>query len=326
MASTPAVSVVIPVYNAAPCIGELYRRLIAVLEATTTSFEIVLVDDASSDDSWQRVRDLAMADSRLQAIQLARNFGQHAAIAAGLSAARGDSVIVMDCDLQDQPEEIPKLQAAAKEDVEIVFARRKNRSDPRHRQWSSRAALNLVALLSGANIDPEIGTFSLIKRRVVDEYLRVVDKHSHYLQVLRWLGFNQQTVDVIEAERFAGTSSYTFSKLVRHFWNGMVSQSERLLHAAVYIGFIFCGLAVVQMIVLVARSLMHRIGVPGWASLMATIWFVGGTIVFSLGIIGLYIGKIHEQVQRRPPFIVRSHVSTGVAKTDAAEAGSVHRW
>ncbi|MGZ7040942.1 MAG: glycosyltransferase family 2 protein [Thermoanaerobaculia bacterium] len=320
MTTAPAVSVVIPVFNAAHCIAELHRRLVAVLEATATSFEIVLVDDGSTDASWTLVREKALADPRVHAIQLSRNFGQHPAIAAGLRAARGQSIIVMDCDLQDQPEEIPKLQAAAANGgADIVFARRKNRSDTASRQFASRASLAIVDLLSGTRTDPEIGTFSLITRGVADEYLEVADRHAHYLQILRFLGFRQQTVDVVEAPRYAGHSSYTARKLIRHFWNGMVSQSERLLHLSIYLGFLFCALAVVQVGHLIIQKFLFQIGVPGWASLMVVLWLVGGCVLFSLGVLGIYLGKIFEQGQRRPPFIVRSEIADRLEARDARD-------
>ena len=318
MGSAPDISVVIPVFNAAPCLLELYRRLVATLSADR--FEIVFVDDCSSDDSWRVIRDIALADSRVRAIELSRNFGQHPAIAAGLQAASGDVIVVMDCDLQDQPEEIPKLRAAAAEgEFDVVFARRKNRADGALRRLMSRATLGVLNLLSDARVDPEIGSFSLIRRQVAAEYLRVADRHAHYLQVLRWVGFRQTAVDVIEAPRYAGRSSYTLSKLVRHFWNGVVSQSERLLHASVYIGFLFCAVAFVQVCYLIYRKLYHRIDVAGWASLMVVALAVGGLVLFSLGVLGVYIGKIFEQGQRRPPFVIRREVVQRAEKAASIE-------
>lgn len=318
MSNAPDISIVIPVFNAAPCLPELYRRLVATLSADR--FEIVFVDDCSSDASWRVIRDIALADSRVRAIELSRNFGQHPAIAAGLQAATGDVIVVMDCDLQDQPEEIPKLRAAAADgQYDIIFARRKNRSDSAMRRLMSRSTLLVLSLLSGTRVDPEIGSFSLIRRQVAAEYLRVADRHAHYLQVLRWLGFRQTAVDVIEAPRYAGRSSYTWTKLLRHFWNGVVSQSERLLHGSVYVGFLFCAVAFVQVCFLIYRKLYHGITVAGWASLMVVALAVGGLVLFSLGVLGVYIGKIFEQGQRRPPFVVRREVVQRAEKSATAE-------
>jgi dolichol-phosphate mannosyltransferase len=309
MNSSIETSVVVPVFNASACLPELHRRLVSTLQAIGGPFEIVFVDDCSTDQSWSVLREIAESDSRVHAIQLSRNFGQHPAIAAGLTAARGRFIAVMDCDLQDRPEEIPKLQAAmAAGDVDIVFARRKNRSDSAMRKGTSRAFFALLNLLSGSKIDPEIGSFSLITRQVAADYLRVADRHGHYLQVLRWVGFRHTAVDIVEAPRFAGRSSYTLPRLIRHFWNGIVSQSERLLHVSIYLGFVFCAVAAVQVIYLIIRKLYLGISVAGWASLMVVLWLVGGLVLFSLGVLGMYIGKIFEQGQRRPPFVIRTEV------------------
>ena len=299
------VSVVIPVYNAADCLAELYRRLVAVLEPRVPSFEIVLIEDHGTDNSWNVIVSLARKDSRVRGYQLSRNFGQHPAIAAGLSRAQGDRIIVMDCDLQDQPEEIPKLLEASKE-VDIVFARRVSRTDNSYRKLGSRSFFGILRFLSGQSVDPHVGTFSVLTNQVASAYGAAVDRHAHYLQVLRWLGFRHGYVAVMHGQRFAGKSSYSIRKLMRHLMNGIVTQSERLLYISSFLGFAFCLLAVAQIIFLVIRKLFYGIDVEGWASLMAAVWLVGGTLLFCTGVLGIYIAKIFEQGQKRPTFIIRA--------------------
>lgn len=302
-------SIVSPVYHAEACIDELYQRLTAVLRHLPDAYEIILVEDGSPDQSWERIKHLAAQDSHVVALQLSRNFGQHNAIAAGLSASRGQYAIVMDCDLQDPPEVIPQLLAQAKAGVDIVYTRHTIRVDSTFKQRTSRVFFLIVNTLSPLSTVPGQGSFSLISRQVVDEYLRVADVHSHYLSVLHWLGFRSTCVDVAQAERFAGASSYSLSKLVSHALNGITSHSTRLLHISTGMGLLFALLAVLQILYLVYRKWIHSIGVEGWASLMVVTWLVGGAILFSLGVIGLYLGRMFEHTRHRPLFVVREHIN-----------------
>lgn len=302
-------SIVSPIYRAEACIDELYQRLTAVLRHLPGAYEIILVEDGSPDQSWERIKHLAAQDSHVVALQLSRNFGQHNAIAAGLSASRGQYTVVMDCDLQDPPEVIPQLLEQAKAGVDIVYTRHTIRVDSTFKQRTSRVFFFIVNILSPLSAVPGQGSFSLISRQVVDEYLRVTDVHSHYLSVLHWLGFRSTCVDVAQAERFAGASSYSLSKLVSHALNGITSHSTRLLHISTGMGLLFALLAVLQILYLVYRKWIHSIGVEGWASLMVVTWLVGGAILFSLGVIGLYLGRMFEHTRHRPLFVVREQIN-----------------
>lgn len=308
------ISVVSPVYRAAECVDALYERLTAVLRGISDSYEIILVDDGSPDASWERIKEMAIRDSHIVALQLSRNFGQHNAIAAGLTASRGDYAIVMDCDLQDPPEIIPELISEASRGFDIVYTRRAIRSDSMFKQASSRLFFLIVNMLTSLSGRPGQGSFSLISRRVVDAYLDVADMHSHYLSVLHWLGFRCACVDMVQLPRFAGTSSYTFRGLVSHAINGITSHSNRLLHLSTFMGLAFAGLALVQAIYLIYRKLIHSIGIEGWASLMVVTLLVGGAILFSLGVIGLYLGRMFEYTRQRPLFVVRERINGDVDK------------
>jgi dolichol-phosphate mannosyltransferase len=249
------------------------------------------------------LEDLARSHERVRAIRLSRNFGQHAAITAGLSRARGRRAIVMDCDLQDPPESIPELYEKAQDGYDIVFARRTNRHQTIVRKLAARAYFWVLGVFFGAKMDGEYGSFSIVSRQVIDAYLQLRDTDRHYLFILRWLGFESTSIDIEQAERYAGRSSYTFSKLVQHAFDGIVFQTTRLLRWIVYLGF---GIALVG--VLLAAFFMYswivRDPYPGWTSLAVLQLLLGGFVLLSLGVTGLYVGKIFSQVKSRPLYVV----------------------
>ncbi len=303
-AGTVELSVVAPVFNDVECLDELHRRLTAVVSSLTASYEIVLVDDGSKDASWSAIERLSRDDPRVHGLRLSRNFGQHFAITAGLEACRGQRVVVMDSDLQEQPEEIPKLWQKMNEGYEVVFSRRRQRRDSFFKRVTSVMFFVVMNRLTGQEVDGEEGTLSMLDRRVVDAFLRVTDAHRHYLYILRYLGFRQAFVDVEHAERFAGTSGYGFKKMFIHALDGITSQSTRLLQASSALGFLIVLGAFVQVLWLIYKRVVLDEGVEGWASAMVSTWFMGGMVLFSLGVLGLYIGKMFEQTKNRPLYIV----------------------
>jgi polyisoprenyl-phosphate glycosyltransferase len=300
-------SVVVAVYGCVECLRALHERLVATLEGLVDSFELIFVDDASPDGAWEVLARLAAEDSRVRAVRLSRNFGQHAAITAGLAESRGRVIVVMDCDLQDQPEEIPRLYEEAQRGYDIVFARRKRRRDSIFRRIAARAYFWLLNRLVGANLEGEYGTFSVISRPVRDAYLSIGDQGRHYLFILYWLGFEQSAVDVPHAPRAVGRSSYTFTKLVRHAVEGVFFQTTVLLRWIVYFGF-FVALLGVVLAALFVGILIFGDPYPGWTSLAVLILIVGGFIIMSTGVTGLYIGKIFDQVKDRPLYVVAERV------------------
>jgi dolichol-phosphate mannosyltransferase len=317
-------SVVSPVYQAADCLDEFVERVSAAAARVTGSYEIILVDDGSIDASWARIEDLARRDSRLRGVRLSRNFGQHLAIAAGLSASRGSLVVVMDCDLQDPPELIPELVQKAGEGYDVVSTVRRSRSASWFRRAMSRSFYFLARVLSSPHVRPNSNTLSLLSRKVVEAYLRTFDRYSPYPFIVNWLGFRCVAVEIDHAPRAAGSSSYTVAKLVRFAVNGLVSQSTRLLHISTVIGLLFSLLSVAQIVFIVYLKLTRPVVLPGWASVMAVLWLVGGTILFSLGVIGLYLTRMFEQTRDRPFFIVGETTSEAV-DTEGSSRGSVRR-
>lgn len=308
-------SVVIPVYGCSPCLVALHERLCAVLAHLGVRYEVIYIDDRSPDGAWCVLEEIAASYPHVRLIRLSRNFGQHAAITAGLSRTRGEWVVVMDCDLQDEPETIPTLLNTAREGFDIVFARRASRHDSSLRRLGSRAYFWMLAALFRSKMDGEYGTFSIISRRVVDAYLELKDVDRHYLFILRWLGFEHAVVDVEQAPRYAGRSSYTFSRLVQHAFDGLVFQSTQLLRWIVYLGF---GIAAVGagLAAYFVLSWILRDPYPGWTSLAVLLLLLGGFIILSLGVTGLYVGKIFAQVKGRPLYVIDKERDEGHAGLD----------
>lgn len=305
----PHLSIVSPVYGSAAIVVPLVERIIAAVEPITADFEIVLVEDGSPDDSWAQIAAVAHREPRIHGLRLARNFGQHAAITAGLAHARGTHVVVMDCDLQDDPSFIPALLAKAQEGFDIVLTRKSNRRHAWHRNLGAQWFVALINLLSGQRLaDPQIGGYSILSRPVVDAFLRIRDIHRHYLSILGWLGFRTAVIPVEHHPRHSGSSSYTFRRLLRHAIEGITSQSTVLLKFAIGIGFAyFCG-ALASATYLCVRYFFHGF-LPGWASTVVLLLSSTGLILMAIGILGIYIGNIFEQVRNRPLFLVQEQVN-----------------
>jgi len=297
-------SVVIPVYKARDCLAELHRRLMQALEPITPDFEIVLVEDGGSDGSWEQIVTLAGRDARLKGVKLSRNFGQHYAITAGLDHASGDWVVVMDCDLQDQPEEIGKLYAKAQEGYDIVFARRHERNDSLYRKLSSWMFIQLYNYLGDIQVDNSVANFSISSRRVISYVKRFRERNRAFPAFLHSVGFKRAYVDVEHAARFAGPSSYNFTKLLDFATQCIVSQSNKPLQLSIRFGFALACLSILYGGIIVIRYLLSGASVPGWSTLVVLVSFLGGMGFANLGILGLYLGKVFDEVKCRPLYCV----------------------
>lgn len=297
------ISVVVPVYGCRGCLAELHRRLCATLEPLTGEFEVVLVDDGSPDDSWQTLRQLTAVDSRVIALRLSRNFGQHAAITAGLAATRGRWVAVMDCDLQDPPEEIPRLYAKALEGYDVVLSRREERVQSLPRRLAASAYFRFHNMLARGNLHTNYTNLSLISRKVVDSFLALRDQDRQYLLILHWLGYRRAELEVSQGDRHAGRSSYTFRQLARVAVDGVFFQSTVLLRWIVYLGFLV-ALAGTALAGYALVSWITGNHLPSWTALPMFGLFLAAFIIISGGVTGLYVGKIFEQVKGRPLFVV----------------------
>jgi len=301
----PHLAVVIPVYRAEDCLHELYRRLTLALEPLTADFEIVLVEDCGGDRSWEVICELARRDPRVKGAQFSRNFGQHYGISAGLDLCDADWVVVMDCDLQDRPEEIPRLYAKAQEGYDVVLARRIGRKDPWLKRMTSRVFYSCLNYFAEINYDSEVGNFRIVSRQVVDCFRTMRERLRFFGGLVDWMGFATAWIDVAHAERYAGESSYNFRKLWKLASEAIVAYSDKPLRLAIRFGFGISFLAFLYALVVVYRVLAYGSPVEGWSSLIVSLYFLGGIIIAILGIIGLYLGKTFDEVKQRPLYIVK---------------------
>ena len=299
------ISVVIPVYGCRACLEELHLRLVAALAAITPNYEIILVNDACPQNSWEVIKQIALKDPHVKGIDLSRNFGQIRAITAGLHYADGEWVVVMDCDLQDKPEEIVKLYNKAQEGYDVVFSRRAARKDPLFKRLSSKVFCWLYGHFVAGAIDNSISNFSISRRMVMDNYKRMGDQNRAFLLFIKWMGFKSTAVAVDHAERASGKSSYTMRKRLRFALEIVTTQSNKPLVLSIKVGFTVSLIAFLCAVYMIIRYLFYDMSVAGWTSTIVSIYFVGGIILAQLGILGLYIGFVFDQTKGRPIFIVR---------------------
>ena len=302
------ISVVSPVYQGENIIVELVKQLHENLSTITDNYEILLVNDASTDNSWHAIAIECEKDKRVKGINLSRNFGQHYAISAGLNFSKGEWVVVMDCDLQDRPEEIFILYQKAKEGWDIVYARRKERKDKLIKKLSSKIFNLILTYLSGIRQENS-ANFGIYNSRVIVQYNKMPEFTRSFGTLIRSLGFRSCIIDVRHSKRFEGKSSYTLEKLLRLTIDIILSTSNKPLILTVKFGLSVSLISFFLALYNVIAKLTGIIQVAGYTTTVFSIWFVGGLILFVLGIIGLYIGKIYDQVKGRPLFIVSDTIN-----------------
>jgi polyisoprenyl-phosphate glycosyltransferase len=302
---TPLLSVVSPVYRAENILPELVRRIHASIAAITEDYEIILVDDRGPDNSWDRIQEEAARDPRIRGVRLSRNFGQHKAITAGLAHAKAEWIVVMDCDLQDQPEEIPALyHHAIQEGYDLVFARRVERQDTWLKRAGSQAFYRVLSYLTGTQLDPAIANFGIYHRRVIDAVLAMGDSIRYFPTMVRWVGFRAGGRAVAHAERPEGTSSYSLRGLINLALDIILSYSDKPLRLTVKLGLGISAAAFLMVVITLLRYLHGDIWEPGYTSLIISIWLFAGLTLSVLGMVGLYVGKSFEQAKNRPLFIL----------------------
>lgn len=299
------ISVVTPVYGCAESLERLYTRLVETLTKITENFEIIMVNDASPDNAWGKIRKLAGDDSRVKGVNLSRNFGQHRAITAGLDFADGDWCVVMDCDLQDQPEEILKLYAKAQEGFDVVWGKRTIRQDGFFKKISSKLFHIIYNYFTEQNKDSSIANFSIISRQIVSKLRNLKEQNRNYPIFVNWLGYSSATIEIRHASREEGKSSYTLNKLMNMAIDNIVSQSNKPLRLSITFGFVISFISIIYAGFLVLRYIIEGIPVEGWTSVMVSIYFIGGLLFANLGFLGLYIGKIFDETKERPLYLVR---------------------
>lgn len=312
----PVISVVIPVYRAECVLDELYCRLKIALESISPDFEIVLVEDCGGDGSWQVIERLAAADPRVRGIQFSRNFGQHYGITAGLDHCHGDWVVVMDCDLQDRPEEIPRLYAKAQEGHDIVLALRGKRRDPLMKRVTSWLFYKMFSYLADVEYDGNSGNFRIMSRKVVANFCQMREQLRFFGGLVQWMGFPAASIEVEHAERNDGKSTYTFAKLWKLAAETIIAYSDKPLRLSIRLGFMMAFFSFCYGTYILIRAFIYGSPIPGWNSLIVSLYFIGGIIISILGILGIYLGKTFDESKKRPLYIVRRATFDECGSTD----------
>lgn len=307
----PLISIVSPVYGAELTIDELVKQLIIVLGTLDADYEIILVDDCGPDKSWEKIKQNCNIHPKVKGVKLSRNFGQHFAITAGIDIAQGDYVIIMDCDLQDDPKYIPTLFDKIKEGYDIVYTLKTSRKHSFLKNMTAtlfNMVFNYLIDNKSHKSNNNVGAYSIISRKVVLAFRAYNDYHRHYLSVLRWLGFKHCYVSIEHKERFEGKSSYTFSKLMIHALNGIVSQSDKLLRIFITIGLSISFLSFLSIVAIIIIYLTHGL-LSGWASTIIVMLFATGIILTGIGVLGIYLGKTFEQTKNRPKYVIDEKIN-----------------
>ena len=298
-------SVVSPVYHGENMLEELVARISKAVAPLTSDYEIILVNDCSPDASWEEIKTLCARDAKVKGINLAHNFGQPYAITAGLSYAQGDYIAVIDCDLQNKPEDLPALFLKAMEGYDIVSARRVHRDDTFLKRMSSAVFHRVYDFLSGFSTDKAVAEFGVYSKRIVKVYCSIPEYSRSFVELIHTLGFRKTGIDVMHDHRLEGESSYNLSRLLRLSFNAIISNSNRPLQLAVTLGFIMSLFSFLMAVYNIFAKFAGWNEVAGYTTTVFSIWFVGGLLLFMMGILGLYIGKIFDQVKGRPVFIVQ---------------------
>ena len=297
-------SVVSPVYRGEKMLSELVERIHKAISPLTDNYEIVLVNDCSPDNSWECISEICKVDKKVKGINLSRNFGQPYAITAGLTYAKGNYIAVIDCDLQNKPEDLPAMYQKALEGYDVVSARRVVREDTFMKRMSSAIFHRVYDFLSGFDTDKAVAEFGIYSRKIVDVYCSIPEYSRSFVELIHTLGFKKTTVDVLHDHRLEGKSSYNLYRLLKLSYNSIISNSNRPLHLAVALGLIMSLLSFLMAIYNIFAKFWGLNEVAGYTSTIFSIWFVGGLLLLMMGVLGLYIGKIFDQVKGRPVFIV----------------------
>jgi glycosyltransferase involved in cell wall biosynthesis len=303
------ISIVSPVYRAEALVDKLVERIISSVSKLTDSYEIILIEDCGPDNSWEKIQENCNKHPVVRGIKLSRNYGQQHAIQAGLDASAGKYVITMDCDLQDQPEEIEKLLTKAKKGYEIVVASRKNRQDDFFKKFLSRVFYATLGYLTETKQDRSVANFVCYHRCAVEAMDRVKDHNRYYPMLQQLIGFNYSKVEIEHAEREDGKSSYSFSKRLRLAMDTILTFSDKPLRLTVKFGVLLSFFSICLAITMVVLYVFSDVEAEGWASLALLLSFFSGIIISVLGMVGLYVGRTFESVKHRPTYIIHEKIN-----------------
>lgn len=301
-------SIIIPIYNEEKILPELHARLSAALAPLDELFEVILIDDGSRDNSCELMKQIHQKDPRYKIIALSRNFGHQVAITAGLDVAEGDAVILMDGDLQDPPELLPKMIGKWREGYQVVYTVKTSRRENPLKRLAFKSFYKVLHALSSVRIPHDAGNFSLMDRKVVEVLRHMPERHRYISGLRAWAGFRQTGIEYDRSERFAGKPQMSLGRLFSLAFDGIFSFSNIPLRAATFIGFGSAIAAFLGGTYVLYEKLFTNKAILGWASTIVTITFLGGLTLMTLGIIGEYIGRIYDEVKQRPLYIIREGI------------------
>lgn len=304
-------SIIIPVYNEQAVIQETYRRLTEVMQSLGESYELLFINDGSHDQTKELIEELAESDDAVQLIDFSRNFGHQIAITAGMDYARGDAIVIIDADLQDPPELIPKMIEKWQAGYEVIYAKRNQRKgETKFKKWTAAVFYRILHTLTEVDIPLDTGDFRLIDRKVCDVMTQLREKNRFVRGLVSWSGFRQTAVEYDRAERFAGETKYPLKKMLQFSIDGITSFSDKPLKLATYLGFVISGASFIYFIYSLYLRLFTDSTIMGWTSLIACMLLLNGVILIILGIMGEYLGRIYEEMKQRPLYIVQNNPST----------------
>lgn len=305
----PLISVVTPVYKAENIVDELVKQIVSSVSTITDNFEILLVCDGSPDASWEKIVQNCRLYPQAKGIKLSKNFGQEYAIMAGLNESKGEWVVVMDCDLQDNPNEIPNLYAKAQEGFEVVFGQRVQRKDSLWKKMQARMFYALYNYLTNTKQDANIGNFGIFHRKVIESVLAMNDSVRCFTTMITWVGFNKTTIPVVHEKRYEGQSSYSFGKLLNLSQDIIVSFSNKPLSLMVKFGFLLSICSFLVGIYYLVQYLLGITDVSGYTSLIISLWLIAGLLIMFMGVLGIYLSKIFDNTKQRPRYIIQEKIN-----------------
>lgn len=305
----PLISVVSPVYKAENIVEELVMRIVENVKSISDNYEIILVCDASPDASWEKIKQCCQQNLKVKGINLSKNFGQEYAITAGLYEAKGEWMIVIDCDLQDDPKEILNLYVKAQEGFDVVFGERKLRKDSFLKRIQSRVFYALYNYLTDTKQNPNIGNFGIFNCKVIKSILAMNDSVRCFTTMATWVGFKQATIPIVHEERYEGKSSYSLRKLLKLSQNIILTFSNKPLSLMVKFGFLLSALSFMVGLYYFVQYILGITDVSGFTSLIISLWLIAGLLIMFMGVLGLYLSKIFDNTKNRPLYIIEEKIN-----------------
>jgi dolichol-phosphate mannosyltransferase len=322
MRRSELLSIVVPVFNETEVIQHFYERATAVGENLDLEYELVFVDDGSRDDTYTKLQALARFDSRVRVLHFSRNFGHQVAITAGLDRARGDCIVIIDSDLQDPPEVIPRMVAKWREGYDVVYGvRAKRAGETRFKLMTASLFYRTLSRLTSIEIPMDVGDFRLLSRRAADELRGMRETDRFVRGLVSWIGFRQTGVEYDRDQRLAGETKYPFRKMAKFAIDGITSFSTLPLKLATWLGYATSGFAFLYLLSVFVQKWMGTT-IQGWATIMVAVLFLGGVQLICIGIVGEYVGRIFTQIKARPIYIIADEIGGSREPADWSVSGS----